>query len=129
MYPYNKSLVENAKKLRKEMTREEKKLWYDLLKRLPLTVHRQYNIENYIVDFYIAQKKVVIEVDGSQHLSEEGIKHDKIRDADLERWGIKTFRYSNESINKNFIKIAEDILQKLNISFDDLKPIEEKHRR
>ena len=129
MHPYNKSLVENAQKLRREMTPEEKKLWYELLKRLPITVHRQHNIENYIVDFYIASKKTVIEVDGIQHLSEEGMKHDKARDADLEKLSIKTLRYSNESINKNFMKIAEDILQKLNVSFDDLKPIKEKHKR
>ena len=90
MHPYKKTLVENAKKLRKEMTREEKRLWYDLLKRLPLTVHRQHNIEKYIVDFYIADKKIAIEVDGRQHLSEDGVEHDKVRDADLEKWGIKT---------------------------------------
>ena len=129
MHPYNKSLVENAKRLRKEMTREEKKLWYDLLRRLPVTVHRQHNIENYIVDFYVAEKKIVIEVDGIQHLSEDGMKHDKIRDADLEKWGIKTLRYSNESINKCFIKVAEDILHKLGISFEDLKPIKTKKHR
>ena len=65
--PYNKSLVKNAQNLRKNMTPEEKHLWYDFLKRLPLTVKRQQNLENYIVDFYIPSKKVVIEVDGIQH--------------------------------------------------------------
>ena len=123
MYPYNKSLVENAKKLRKEMTPEEKKLWYDFLKRLPLTVRRQHNIENYIVDFYIAEKRLVIEVDGRQHLSEEGRQHDEIRDKNLAEWGIITLRYSNESINKSFTKIAEDILQHLGLDFGDLKPL------
>ena len=123
MYPYNKSLVENAKKLRKEMTPEEKKLWYDFLKRLPLTVRRQHNIENYIVDFYIAEKKIIIEVDGRQHLSKEGLKNDEIRDRNLAVWGIRTLRYSNESLNKCFTKIAEDILQNLGLSFGDLKPL------
>ena len=123
MYPYNKSLVENAKKLRKEMTPEEKKLWYDFLKRLPLTERRQHNIENYIVDFYIAEKRLVIEVDGRQHLSEEGLKNDEIRDRNLADWGIRTLRYSNESVNKCFTKIAEDILQHLELDFDDLKPL------
>jgi very-short-patch-repair endonuclease len=125
MHPYNRSLVENAQKLRKEMTPEEKKLWYDLLKRLPLTVRRQHNIENYIVDFYIASKNIVIEVDGLQHLSEEGKAHDEIRDKSLAEWGIKTLRYSNELINKNFTKIAEDILQNLGLTFGDLKPLKE----
>ena len=123
MHPYNKSLVENAQRLRREMTPEEKKLWYDLLKRLPLTVRRQHNIENYIVDFYIASKNIVIEVDGNQHLSTEGKESDEIRDKALAEWGITTLRYSNESINKNFTKIAEDILQKLGLTFGDLKPL------
>ena len=123
MHPYNKSLVENSQKLRKEMTREEKKLWYDLLKRLPLTVRRQHNIENYIVDFYIASKNIVIEVDGLQHLSEEGKANDEIRDKALDGWGIKTLRYPNELINKNFTKIAEDILKNLGLTFGDLKPL------
>ena len=64
---YNKNLKGNARKLRKEMTLQEKKLWYDFLKKLPLTVKRQHNIESYIVDFYIASKKIVIEIDGDQH--------------------------------------------------------------
>lgn len=71
MIPYNKKLVSNARTLRKNMTPEEKHLWYDFLKRLPFNVRRQHNIENYIVDFYIAEKKIVIEVDGIQHLSPE----------------------------------------------------------
>ena len=105
------------------MTPEEKKLWYDLLKRLPMTVRRQHNIENYIVDFYIASKNVIIEVDGLQHLSNEGRESDEIRDKSLAKWGITTLRYSNESINRNFTKIAEDILQKLGLDFGDLKPL------
>ena len=61
---YNKNLVENAKSLRKEMTREEKHLWYDFLKKLPINVNRQKNIGNYIVDFYISSASAVIELDG-----------------------------------------------------------------
>ena len=80
MIPYNKKLVENAKELRKNMTPEEKKLWYGLLKRLPMTVKRQHNIENYIVDFYIASKKIVIEIDGIQHLTPEHKESDEKRD-------------------------------------------------
>ena len=65
IYKYNKNLVSNAKKLRKNMTPEEKHLWYDFLKRLPITVNRQKNIGNFIVDFFIAEKRIVIEIDGS----------------------------------------------------------------
>ena len=67
LYKYDKKLVSAAKTLRKNMTPEEKRLWYDFLKRLPVTVNRQKNIGNYIVDFFIATGRVVIEIDGVQH--------------------------------------------------------------
>ena len=120
MIPYNKSLTQNARDLRKNMTDEEKHLWYDFLKLLPFTVRRQHNIENYIVDFYIAEKKIVIGVDGAQHLTEENKAADEKRDADLSVWGIKVLRYSNESINKNFTAVASDILKHLGLTFRDL---------
>ena len=74
---HNKKLVKNAQTLRKNMTDEEKRLWYDFLKKLPFTVNRQKNIGNYIVDFYINSNNVVIELDGSQHFEEEHEKNDK----------------------------------------------------
>lgn len=77
MIPYNKNLVSNARTLRSNMTPEEKHLWYDFLKKLPFTVKRQHNIENYIVDFYIAEKKIAIEVDGGQHFTSEQKKPTK----------------------------------------------------
>ena len=122
MIPYNKKLVKNARELRKNMTREEKHLWYDFLKRLPMNVRRQHNIENFIVDFYIAEKKIVIEVDGIQHTSAEHRIADKERDDVLTKWGIKVLRYSNENIGRNFTAVAKDILDNLEIGFEDLKP-------
>ena len=121
MIPYNKKLVSNARTLRKNMTPEEKHLWYDFLKKLPMNVKRQHNIENYIVDFYIAEKKIVIEVDGIQHTSPENKALDAERDKVLAKWGITVLRYSNTNINENFNSVAEDILKKLNLSFFDLK--------
>ena len=121
MIPYNKNLVSNARALRKNMTPEEKHLWYDFLKRLPFTVKRQHNIENYIVDFYIPRKKVVIEVDGIQHKSNDNVELDKQRDNALASWGITVLRYSNESIRKSFQAVAKDILLKLKLDFSDLK--------
>ena len=123
MIPYNKKLVSNAKTLRKNMTPEEKHLWYDFLKRLTLNVRRQHNIENYIVDFYIAKKKIVIEVDGAQHLLPEHQEADEKRDAYLASWGIYVLRYSNDSIRNKFNVVAEDILKKLGLDFSDLKPL------
>ena len=123
MLPYNKDLVPNARKLRKEMTPEEKHLWYDFLKRLPYNVKRQYTIENYIVDFYIAKKKLVIEVDGIQHTAPENKEADMKRTAALATWGITVLRYSNDSIRNNFNAVAGDILRNLGLSFSDLKAL------
>ena len=100
MIPYNKKLVSNARELRNNMTPEERHLWYDFLRRLPFNVRRQHNIENYIVDFYIAEKKIVIELDGIQHTSPEHKESDKERDKFLASWKINVLRYSNESIQK-----------------------------
>ena len=74
----NKKLASNAKTLRKAMTKEELHLWYDFLKSLPVMVHRQKVIGNYIVDFYIAKKKIVTEIDGRQHTAPEHKKTDEI---------------------------------------------------
>ena len=120
MISYNKKYVSIAQMLRKNMTPEEKHLWYDFLRMLPYNVKRQHNIENYIVDFYIAKKKIVIEIDGKQHLSPEHIEADKIRDDLLATWGITVLRYTNESIRNSFNDVTEDILNKLNLNFNDL---------
>ncbi|MBQ7315002.1 MAG: DUF559 domain-containing protein [Clostridia bacterium] len=123
MIPYNKKLVSNARLLRKHMTPEEKHLWYDFLKRLPYNVRRQHNIENYIVDFYIAEKKIVIEIDGIQHSAPEHKDADAQRDMALSSWNMTVLRYSNDSIRSNFHAVAADILKHLDIDFSDLKPL------
>ena len=120
MLPYNKKLVQNARTLRKNMTKEEKHLWYDFLKKLPVNVRRQHNIENYIVDFYIAEKKIVIELDGVQHTEKEYALKDKERDEALSRWGITVLRYYNRDINNNFNAVTEDILNRLSLKNSDL---------
>ena len=120
-YNYNKKHVSLARKLRKEMTPEEKHLWYDFLKKLPLTVNRQKNIGEFIVDFYIASKNIVIEIDGIQHESIEHNEKDKQRDFDLFRLGIKVLRYTNKSINNNFNEVCEDILTHLELNWQDLR--------
>ena len=115
MLPYNKKLVNNAQALRKNMTPQERKLWYNFLKTLPLTVHRQHNIENYIVDFYIAERKIVIEIDGLQHGDPAHLEKDAIRDENLAAWGITVLRYSNNDLNRNFTAVTEDILSHLEV--------------
>ena len=102
-----------SQQLRKNMTKEEKHLWYDFLKQLPVTVNRQKIIGNYIVDFYIDSAKIIIELDGSQHYSEEGEEKDIIRDSYFKRIGIKVLRYTNRQINERFKDVCDDILLQL----------------
>ena len=103
------------------MTFEEKHIWYDFLKKLPIQVKRQKCIGNYIVDFYIPSKKVVIEIDGSQHYESDYIEKDKIRDSVLSDLGILVYRYSNSDINSKFNSVCFDILSKIGLTFDELK--------
>ena len=112
----NSKLTGNAKTLRKNMTKEERHLWYDFLKTLPMTVNRQKVIGNYIVDFYIASHKLVIELDGSQHYEDKGIENDKKRDEYLNSLGIKVLRYSNLDINQRFESVCQDILNHITTS-------------
>ena len=121
MYPYNKALVGSSRALRKNMTPEEKHIWYDFLKLLPVTVKRQRNIENYILDFYIASAKIAIEIDGLQHALPENQMADTERDAALARWGITVLRYTNKDINERFHAVCEDILNVLGLTAVDLK--------
>ena len=107
---HNAKLSNNAKALRRNMTKEERHLWYDCLKGLPVMVHRQKVIGNYIVDFYIAEAKLVIELDGSQHYDDTGKQADAVRDAYLNSLGITVLRYSNADINQRFRGVCENIL-------------------
>ena len=120
-YKYNKSLVPSAQDLRKNMTPEENRLWYDFLKKLPLNVNRQKIIGNYIVDFFISERKIVIELDGIQHELECNFLKDKIRDQYFSDLGITVLRYSNVQINNEFKAVCIDILNHLSLSFLDLK--------
>lgn len=112
-------LTPYAQKLRKSMTAEELILWTRFLKHLPMTVHRQKTIGPYIVDFYIASKKFVIEIDGSQHYDEEGKKTDEARDRFLAERGVTVLRYSNLDIRKNFNGVCEELLDRLGLDTID----------
>ena len=112
----NSKLTGNAKTLRKNMTKEERHLWYDFLKVLPITVNRQKVIGKYIVDFYIASLKIVIELDGSQHYEQSGIESDTKRDEFLNSLGIQVLRYSNADVNQRFEGVCQDILNKIDTS-------------
>ena len=111
----NPKLRKNAQKLRRDMTKEERRLWYDFLKQLPVTINRQKVIGPYIVDFYCASAKLVIELDGSQHYEKDGAASDRERDSALNGFGISVVRYSNDDINRNFNGVCTDLLRRLGI--------------
>ncbi len=111
---HNPSLVENARVLRKAMTKEERHLWYDYLKRIPHMVHRQKIIGRYIVDFYIADCQTVIELDGSQHYEIDAREKDRVRDDYLRSLGLTVLRYSNLEVMRDFQGVCEDITNHLN---------------
>ena len=104
------ALKQNSQKLRKDMTKEERRLWYDFLKGLFCTVNRQKVIGKCIVDFYIDSARLVIEIDGSQHYEEKGVLSDKKRDEYLADRGLTVLRYSNADVNQSFDSVCEDIL-------------------
>ena len=91
------------------MTKEERKLWYEFLKTLPVTIHRQKVIGNFIADFYCAEAGIVIELDGSGHYEEEQKKKDKEKEIYLNSLGIRVLRYTNLDVLINFEGVCEDI--------------------
>ena len=106
---HNHRLVQNAKELRRNMTKEERHLWYDFLKSYPVRFTRQKILGNYIVDFYCASARLVIELDGSQHYEDKGIEYDKERTKYLEQYDLKIIRIPNNEINTNFDGVCEYI--------------------
>ena len=107
--PHNPNNLEKARQLRKHMTDEERHLWYDFLRTYPVKIMKQKPIGAYIVDFYCNSAKLVIELDGSQHFEEEGLKADARRTNYLESLGLTVVRYSNREINREFQAVCEDI--------------------
>ena len=107
--PYNRSLVARARELRKNMTAAEKKLWHDYLKSFEYRVLRQRPIANFIVDFYCAALKLVIEVDGNSHFTEAGKAYDAQRTRILEGYGLRVIRFTNHEVLHNFTAVCDRI--------------------
>ena len=107
--PHNTHHLENARELRRNMTEEERHLWYDFLRMYPVKVMKQKPIGNYIVDFFCEAAKLVIELDGSQHFEDEGLEADAKRTEYLEKLGLLVVRYSNREVNQQFQTVCADI--------------------
>ena len=120
-YKHNKDLVENAKFLRNNMTKEEKHLWYDFLRGYPVKFSRQKVLGKYIADFYSAKAKIVIELDGSQHFKKENRFYDEKRTEFLKEYGLEIIRIPNGEINNNFAGICTYIDKKIKQSLSQLR--------
>ena len=107
--PYNPRLIPRAKELRKRMTTAERKLWHGYLRIYPHRVLSQHPIDNYIVDFYCPALKLVIEIDGEQHYSEEGKTYDANRDVILAAYELKVLRLRNEDVMEDFENVRRRI--------------------
>ena len=108
-YKHNKEIVPLAKTLRKNMTKEEKHLWYDYLREYPIRFIRQKVIGKYIVDFYCSKAKLAIELDGSQHYTPEAKDYDCVRTEFLKKHGITVIRILNRDVNNNFSGVCKYI--------------------
>ena len=106
---HNTELTTNARALRKNMTKEEKHLWYDFLKTYPVRFLRQKVIDNYIVDFYCHSARLIIEIDGSQHYEEKELLKDEVRTEIIEQRNLTVVRIPSNEVNKNFEGVCQYI--------------------
>ena len=106
---HKKEMVSVARMLRKNMTKEERRLWYDFLRVYPVKFLRQKVFVKYVLDFYCAKAKLVIELDGSQHYDEDGLRKDMERTAFLESYGLQVLRITNIEVSRNFRGVCEYI--------------------
>lgn len=106
---FNKQLVPFARELRKEMTKEERHLWYDFLRTYSVRFTRQKILGRYIADFYCAEANLIIELDGSQHFEDHNMEKDAERTAFLQEYGLQIIRIPNNEVNGNFKAVCEYI--------------------
>ena len=107
--PTDNSQLENARRLRREMTLHERKLWYLFLRKYPVKIYKQRIIGRFIVDYYCASAKLVIEVDGSQHYEPQGMAYDAERSVFLTALGLEVLRFFNRDIDRDFRGVCEQI--------------------
>ena len=115
MLPYNKNLKESARVLRKNMTDAERRLWSKIRRKQlkELQFYRQKNIGDFIVDFYCPAAKLIVEIDGGQHYSEENILKDEARDRFISNLGFKVLRFSNSDVFNNIEGVVQRIYDNL----------------
>lgn len=108
---FNRKLTERARELRRNMTKQEKHLWYDFLCNYPVKIYRQRSIGRFIADFYCSRAHLVIEIDGGQHYTEDGLAYDKERTEALEKHELKVIRFTNREVDQQFEGVCWKINQ------------------
>jgi very-short-patch-repair endonuclease len=107
--PYNPDLIARAKELRRNPTPAERKLWEECFRTFPFRILRQRPIHHFIVEFYCAALKLVIEIDGESHFTEEGQASDRERTQVLEGYGLKVIRFTNDEVMRQLEGVCESI--------------------
>ena len=115
MHIYNKNMKLRARELRNNMTESEIILWSKLKSKQlkDAQFYRQKPIGNYIVDFYCAKFNIVIELDGSQHFTEDAMEYDKLRDEYLKAVGLKVLRFTNLQIKNQLNEVLKAIYNEM----------------
>ncbi len=117
---HNARLTVNAKTLRKNMTEEERRLWYCFLREYPVRFYRQKVLGNYIADFYCAKAKLIVELDGSQHYEAAGKKYDEKRTLFLQEYDCTVLRIPNNEVDRNFRGVCEWIDMHVNAALEGM---------
>ncbi|HZQ75057.1 MAG TPA: endonuclease domain-containing protein [Burkholderiales bacterium] len=110
---YRRELKPRARELRRECTGPERKLWYEYLRGSPHKFTRQKPLGRYIADFYCAEKRLVIELDGDSHFDRQGMQRDALRTSDLEASGVRIIRFTNLEVMQEFEGVCLRIEQAL----------------
>jgi len=115
MLPYNSNLKQRSRQLRENMTDAERHLWAKIrMKQLKgYQFYRQKPIGDYIVDFFCPRARLVIEVDGSQHFSDEMAEYDRIRNAYLSSLGLRVLRFTNIDVLTHTEGVVESIIENI----------------
>ncbi len=107
--------LDNARQLRRNMTRQERSLWYSYLRGYPIRFCRQRLMGKYVLDFYCPRARLAVELDGSQHYMEDGQAQDALRTAALEKHGIQVLRFSNTDVDRQLATVCQMILDTVQV--------------
>lgn len=110
---YNSTMLPITRELRREMTKQERHLWYDFLRKHPIKIYKQRSIGRFVVDFYCSSARLVIEVDGGQHYTDDGLQYDAERTAFLDGYGLEVLRFTNLDVDKDFEGVCKCIDNKI----------------